>query len=94
MGPVRALLCCIAGTTGGSPLERRPEAVMIVRLLGFVTLGCGCVVGRYRDVRSGREIAYVEDKGSACDSPQHRRNRLVSLSQPARLPAPPQSHVA
>lgn len=67
---------------------------MIVRLLGFVTLGCGCVVGRYRDVRSGREVAYVEDKGRACDSPQHRRNRLVSLPQGSRLPAPVRSHVA
>ena len=50
----------------------------VVRLLGFATLPCGCVVGRYRDVGSTREIVYVEEKGTACDSHAHRRNHTVS----------------
>jgi hypothetical protein len=50
----------------------------VVRLLGFSTLACGCVVGRYRDVGSTREITYVEEKGSGCDSAAHRRNHTVT----------------
>src|SRR5262245_42366285 len=40
----------------------------LVRLLGYTTLACGCVVGRYREVASSREIAYVEEKGASCGS--------------------------
>ena len=36
----------------------------VVRLLGFSTLPCGCVVGRYRDVGSTREIVYVDTPGA------------------------------
>lgn len=50
----------------------------LVRLLGFATLNCGCVVGRYREVESGREVAYVEQKGATCDSPSHRRNHTLA----------------
>ena len=50
----------------------------VVRLLGFATLSCGCVVGRYRDVGSTREIVYVEEKGAGCESHAHRRNHTVS----------------
>ena len=35
---------------------------------GFQNLTCGCVVGRYRDLASGRELTYVEEKGSTCDT--------------------------
>jgi hypothetical protein len=50
----------------------------LVRLLGFTTLGCGCVVGRYREVATSREVSYVEEKGKACGSHAHRRNHTVS----------------
>jgi hypothetical protein len=50
----------------------------LVRLLGFTTLGCGCVVGRYREVATSREIAYVEEKGKSCGSHTHRRNHTVA----------------
>ena len=56
----------------------------LVRLLGFTTLGCGCVVGRYREVASNREVAYVEEKGSTCESHGHRRNHTLA---PARFSA-------
>ena len=50
----------------------------VVRLLGFTRLPCGCVVGRYRDVGSTREIVYIEEKGAGCESHAHRRNHTVS----------------
>lgn len=50
----------------------------VVRVLGFSTLACGCVVGRYRDIGSTRELVYVEEKGATCESHAHRRNLTVS----------------
>ncbi len=57
----------------------------VVRLLGFSTLACGCVVGRYREVATSREVAYVEEKGTSCPTHLHRRNHTVAVS---RTPAP------
>ncbi|PYR74395.1 MAG: hypothetical protein DMF86_18445 [Acidobacteria bacterium] len=53
----------------------------LVRLLGFTTLGCGCVTGRYREVATNREIVYVEEKGPGCLHQTHRRNHTLA---PAR----------
>ena len=50
----------------------------LVRLLGFSTLACGCVVGKYREVATSREVAYVEEKGKACGSHGHRRNHTIT----------------
>jgi hypothetical protein len=60
----------------------------LVRLLGFTTLSCGCVLGHYREIATSREVTYVEEKGTTCDSQFHRRNHTL---QPARLAvaAPP-----
>ena len=49
----------------------------LVRLLGFTTLACGCVVGRYREVATSREVKYVGEKGQGCGSHGHRRNHTV-----------------
>ena len=49
----------------------------LVRLLGFTTLAGGCVVGKYREVATSREIAYVEEKGKTCGSHGHRRNHTI-----------------
>ena len=49
----------------------------LVRLLGFTTLACGCVVGKYREVATSREVAYVEEKGKTCGSHGHRRNHTI-----------------
>jgi hypothetical protein len=51
----------------------------LVRLLGFTTLACGCVIGTYREVATSREISYVEEKGPSCGSHGHRRNRTIAL---------------
>ena len=54
----------------------------LVGLLGFTTLACGCVTGRYREVATNREITYVEEKGTGCDDHGHRRNHTLA---PARF---------
>lgn len=55
----------------------------LVRLLGFTTLDCGCLVGRYREVATSREVTYVEEKGKGCASNQHRRNHAI-IPDPVR----------
>jgi hypothetical protein len=57
----------------------------LVRLLGYTTLSCGCVVGRYREVASRRELAYVEEKGLSCGSHGHRRNHTVAADRIATI---------
>jgi hypothetical protein len=39
------------------------------------------VIGRYRDLASGRELTYVEEKGSTCESHAHRRNHTVAAER-------------
>ena len=56
----------------------------LVRLLGFTTLACGCVTGKYREIATHREVTYVEEKGLACAHQSHRRNHTLA---PARFGA-------
>jgi hypothetical protein len=49
----------------------------LVRLLGFRTLTCGCVIGRYRELATSREVTYVEEKGTSCEMHGHRRNHTI-----------------
>jgi len=56
----------------------------LVRLLGFKTLGCGCLAGHYRELATSREIAYIEEKGAACGVHGHRRNHTVMPERTAR----------
>ena len=60
-------------------------AMGLVRLLGFTTLGCGCVVGRYREVATSRELTYVEEKGKSCGSDGHRRNHTIVADRRATV---------
>jgi hypothetical protein len=53
----------------------------LVRLLGFKTLGCGCVTGHYREVATNREITYVEEKGATCSQTTHRRNHTLASTR-------------
>jgi len=53
----------------------------LVRLLGFRTLTCGCVIGRYRELATSRELTYVEEKGVHCETQGHRRNHTVSAER-------------
>ena len=54
----------------------------LVRLLGFRTLTCGCVIGRYRELATSRELTYIEEKGAACQSYGHRRNHTIAADRP------------
>ena len=62
----------------------------LVRLLGFATLSCGCVVGRYRELATNREVAYVEEKGQSCSAQAHRRNHTVQAGRAAVTAFPQQ----
>jgi hypothetical protein len=58
----------------------------LVRLLGFRTLTCGCVIGRYRETATSRELTYVEEKGQACPQHGHRRNHTIAAErEPAMM---------
>ena len=57
-----------------------------VRLLGFTTLGCGCIVGRYRELATNRDVNYIEEKGDACKTHGHRRNHTIADPSPAPTP--------
>jgi len=60
----------------------------LVRLLGFRTLACGCVIGRYREAATSRELTYVEEKGAGCELHSHRRNHTIPSDRPAGSGAP------
>ncbi len=55
----------------------------LVKLLGFTTLGCGCVLGRYREVGTNREVTYIEEKGTSCSLRNHLRNQPLSAGRVA-----------
>ena len=63
----------------GTPLANAVVGILmsLVRLLGFTTLSCGCVSGRYREVSTDREITYIEEKGVSCSQSGHRRNQPI-----------------
>ena len=50
----------------------------LVRLIGFTTLACGCVTGKYREIATHREVTYVEEKGAGCMNHGHRRNHTLA----------------
>jgi hypothetical protein len=68
-------------------LERRKYGgfMSLVRLLGYTTLACGCVLGRYREVASSRELTYVEEKGLSCATHGHRRNHTIATERAATV---------
>jgi hypothetical protein len=57
----------------------------LVRLLGYTSMACGCVIGRYREVATSREVAYVEEKGDTCGSHGHRRNHTIAPERAANV---------
>lgn len=59
------------------------SSMSLVRLLGFSTLSCGCVSGRYREMGTSREITYIEEKGTGCGNGGHQRNQPVSADRVA-----------
>jgi hypothetical protein len=55
----------------------------LVRLLGFTTLTCGCVSGRYRELATSRDVTYIEEKGMSCTDGGHQRNQPLSANRVA-----------
>ncbi len=53
----------------------------LVRLLGFRNLTCGCVIGQYRELATSRELTYVEEKGTGCETYAHRRNHTIAADR-------------
>jgi hypothetical protein len=60
----------------------------LVRLIGFTTLSCGCVTGKYREVATRREVTYVEEKGAGCMNHAHRRNHTLGRAKAEATLAP------
>jgi hypothetical protein len=58
--------------------ERQVTLMSLVRLLGFATIGCGCLCGRYREHGTNREIRYIEEKGDTCRVSGHQRNQPLT----------------
>ena len=58
----------------------------LVRLLGFRTLACGCVIGQYRELATSRELTYVEEKGAQCETHAHRRNHTIHAERLSAIP--------
>ena len=59
----------------------------LVRLLGFRTLTCGCVIGRYRELATSRELTYIEEKGVGCALYGHRRNHTIAAERVTASPS-------
>ena len=78
----------LAFAPGTGIAEAGTSMMSLVRLLGFTTLACGCVIGKYREVATSREVNYVEEKGHMCGSHGHRRNHTVAIEQ-AMMPTSP-----
>jgi hypothetical protein len=82
----------VVSISGGNSSDRLGQDLEIdsmmslVRLLGFKNLSCGCVTGHYRELGTNREITYVEEKGTACDHQEHRRNHTLATAR-FRMPA-------
>ncbi len=64
------------------------SVMSLVRLLGFRTLTCGCVIGRYRELATSRELTYVEEKGANCETHGHRRNHTIGADRLGVSPTP------
>ena len=51
---------------------------VLVKFLGFTTLGCGCVSGRYREQQPPhKEEVYIDQKGEHCTNDDHQANRKL-----------------
>jgi hypothetical protein len=77
----RVARICDRSMRGLGPQVREEGGMSLVRLLGFTTLACGCVIGRYREVATSREVSYVEEKGKSCGSHGHRRNHTLAAER-------------
>ena len=76
---IASVFSCAEMVTGIKYVQSRNHGglMSLVRLLGFQTVGCGCKLGRYRELDTGREVTYCEEKGAKCKDNDHERNQVV-----------------
>jgi len=60
----------------------------LIALLGFKERTCGCVIGRYRELATHREITYVEQRGPDCAAGGHHGSQSAPPDA-QQCPAPP-----
>ena len=48
-----------------------------MHLRGFARLACGCLVARYHEQTTDRDVDYVEERGCRCERSDHRRNQSL-----------------
>ena len=65
-----------------SRVQRGGVAVPPFRLQGFTNLDCGCLVSRYHEAATDRDVRYVEEKGTGCRCVEHRRNQTLTATTP------------
>jgi hypothetical protein len=75
-------------TSGADVLQQGVGIMSIVKLLGFETLGCGCLVGHYRDAGTVSVVSYVEEKAATCPDAGHRRNHAMVTRRRRAAAAP------
>lgn len=52
----------------------------ILRIVGSVTLECGCVVGEYREANSDRGPVYIiDEKGPECSKKNHSVGKSIAM---------------
>jgi hypothetical protein len=57
----------------------------MLAIVRFENTACGCLVGRYRNTVTGREVVCVEASSARCG--RHRRDELVDPAVPAPVEA-------
>jgi hypothetical protein len=55
--------------------------VGILRGVGFQSLPCGCLIGFY-ETYAGKTVAILDARGSTCEDPNHRTNRVLQQDVP------------
>ena len=49
----------------------------LLRMIGFASLSCGCLVGRYHNSSLDCELDYVDQKGQRCNLVEHSPDSSV-----------------
>jgi len=53
----------------------------LLRVVGSLTLPCGCLVGRY-EAYSGQTVTFLDSKGERCEVAGHRLGRMIAVALP------------
>jgi hypothetical protein len=53
----------------------------LLRVVGSLTLPCGCLVGRY-ETYSGKTVSFIDSRSERCEVEWHRVGRTIAVAQP------------